>query len=249
VVERRLGHREEAEEFYRDLKVRGLTVRVGMEASGHARWFERLLTDLQFELWIGDAVDPEKLHDLHLIISSISRPEHVTLFELGIAKKVDFAFAGPQSLRVAQLLEDGEMKILLNEAAGKADELQRLRLEVFGSRPIVEGVLRQESAERDRANAEKIAADLMEKKRLAAQKATQELSDLEAQVAEFDRRNTMESTRPGLPVDIGREGTTLRAAHESRLKHERDVRERLRVLRAEMTQKGADEANPNGEKQ
>ena len=55
VVERRLGHREEAEEFYRDLKVRGLRVRVGMEASGHARWFERLLIDLQFELWIGDA--------------------------------------------------------------------------------------------------------------------------------------------------------------------------------------------------
>jgi len=55
VVECRLGHREEAEEFYRDLKVRGMTVRVGMEASGHARWFERLLTELQFELWIGDA--------------------------------------------------------------------------------------------------------------------------------------------------------------------------------------------------
>ena len=52
-------------------------------------------------------VDPKKLHDLHLIISSISRPEHLTLFELGIAKKLDFAFAGPQSLRVAQLLEDG----------------------------------------------------------------------------------------------------------------------------------------------
>ena len=26
-----------------------------MEASGHARWFERLLAELQFELWIGDA--------------------------------------------------------------------------------------------------------------------------------------------------------------------------------------------------
>jgi malonate decarboxylase alpha subunit len=48
-------------------------------------------------------VDAKKIHDLHLIISSISRPEHLTLFELGIAKKVDFAFAGPQSLRVAQL--------------------------------------------------------------------------------------------------------------------------------------------------
>jgi malonate decarboxylase alpha subunit len=56
-------------------------------------------------------VDPKKLHDLHLIISSISRPEHLTLFELGIAKKLDFAFAGPQSLRVAQLLEDGVLEI------------------------------------------------------------------------------------------------------------------------------------------
>src|SRR6202000_3399571 len=46
-------------------------------------------------------VSAKKIHDLHLIISSISRPEHLTLFELGIAKKVDFAFAGPQSLRVA----------------------------------------------------------------------------------------------------------------------------------------------------
>src|SRR5277367_4793252 len=56
-------------------------------------------------------VDAKKIHDLHLIISSISRPEHLTIFELGIAKKVDFAFAGPQSLRVAQLLEDGVLEI------------------------------------------------------------------------------------------------------------------------------------------
>lgn len=56
-------------------------------------------------------VNPKKIHDLHLIISSISRPEHLTIFELGIAKKVDFAFAGPQSLRVAQLLEDGVLEI------------------------------------------------------------------------------------------------------------------------------------------
>src|SRR5271170_5257155 len=56
-------------------------------------------------------VSAKKIHDLHLIISSISRPEHLTLFELGIAKKIDFAFAGPQSLRVAQLLEDGVLEI------------------------------------------------------------------------------------------------------------------------------------------
>ena len=55
--ERRLQHREEAEKFYRDLAARGMAVRVGMEASGHARWFERLLAELQFELWIGDAAE------------------------------------------------------------------------------------------------------------------------------------------------------------------------------------------------
>jgi malonate decarboxylase alpha subunit len=54
--------------------------------------------------------DPKKLHDLHLIISSISRPEHLALFEVGIAKKVDFAFAA-LGLRVAQLLEDGVLEI------------------------------------------------------------------------------------------------------------------------------------------
>ena len=53
--ERRLNHREEAEQFYRDLEGRGFAIRVGMEASGHGHWFERLLGELHFELWIGDA--------------------------------------------------------------------------------------------------------------------------------------------------------------------------------------------------
>lgn len=56
-------------------------------------------------------VDPEIVNGIHLLISSISRPEHLTLFERGIARKVDFSFAGPQSLRVAQLLEDGLLEI------------------------------------------------------------------------------------------------------------------------------------------
>src|SRR6201981_195296 len=55
--ERRLQHREEAEKFYRDLAAPGMQVRVGMEASGQARWFERLLSELHFELWIGDAAE------------------------------------------------------------------------------------------------------------------------------------------------------------------------------------------------
>jgi malonate decarboxylase alpha subunit len=56
-------------------------------------------------------VDPTRVHDIHLLISSISRPEHLTLFELGIARRLDFSYAGPQSLRLAQLLEDGKLQI------------------------------------------------------------------------------------------------------------------------------------------
>lgn len=51
--QRRLDHGTgEAERFYRGL--RGSSVRIGMEASGHTRWFERLLAELGYELWIGD---------------------------------------------------------------------------------------------------------------------------------------------------------------------------------------------------
>src|SRR2546421_10213572 len=56
--ERQLNHSDgEAEKFYRELKQRGVSVRVGMEATGHARWFERLLAELGFELWIGDPAE------------------------------------------------------------------------------------------------------------------------------------------------------------------------------------------------
>ena len=53
--EKRLAHPKEAEEFYCSLSCVGQVVRVGMEASGHGRWFERLLEGLGVELWRGDA--------------------------------------------------------------------------------------------------------------------------------------------------------------------------------------------------
>ena len=53
--EKRLAHPDEAEQFYRALV--GQKVRMGIEASGHTRWFERLVAELQFELRIGDAAE------------------------------------------------------------------------------------------------------------------------------------------------------------------------------------------------
>ncbi len=53
VQEKRIGHREEAEQFYRSLA--GQQARVGMEACGHYPWFEQLLESAGIELWMGDA--------------------------------------------------------------------------------------------------------------------------------------------------------------------------------------------------
>jgi hypothetical protein len=53
LIERRLEHGNgEAKQFYTSLKG---PVRVGIEATGHTRWFERLLAELRHELWVGDA--------------------------------------------------------------------------------------------------------------------------------------------------------------------------------------------------
>ncbi|MFT0180422.1 malonate decarboxylase subunit alpha [Pseudomonas benzopyrenica] len=56
-------------------------------------------------------VDPAKVHDLHMIMPSVGRAEHLDLFERGIARKLDFSFAGTQSLRISQLLEDGLLEV------------------------------------------------------------------------------------------------------------------------------------------
>ncbi|SCK24448.1 malonate decarboxylase subunit alpha [Vogesella sp. LIG4] len=56
-------------------------------------------------------VNPQRVHDLHMIIPSVGRSEHLDIFEAGIARKLDFSFSGPQSLRIGQLLQDGCLEI------------------------------------------------------------------------------------------------------------------------------------------
>ncbi|HWZ26522.1 MAG TPA: malonate decarboxylase subunit alpha [Verrucomicrobiae bacterium] len=56
-------------------------------------------------------VDPERIYDLHLLISVLSRPEHVDLFERGIANRVDFSFSGPQAFRLAEMVAKSRIRI------------------------------------------------------------------------------------------------------------------------------------------
>lgn len=56
-------------------------------------------------------MDPQKVNGLKLAVSCIGLPEHLDLFENGLAEEVDFAYAGPQAARLAQLVGDGTVKI------------------------------------------------------------------------------------------------------------------------------------------
>jgi malonate decarboxylase alpha subunit len=55
--------------------------------------------------------DPARVHDLHLIMSVLALPEHVALFERGLARRVDFSFSGPQAVRLAQLVRARRLEI------------------------------------------------------------------------------------------------------------------------------------------
>lgn len=56
-------------------------------------------------------LEPERVHDLHMIQPSVGRPEHLAVFEKGIAKKLDFAFSGTQSHRIGALMMDGTIEV------------------------------------------------------------------------------------------------------------------------------------------
>jgi malonate decarboxylase alpha subunit len=55
--------------------------------------------------------DPARLHDLHMVQSVLALSDHLAVFERGIANRLDFAFAGPQSRRLAELVASGSLKI------------------------------------------------------------------------------------------------------------------------------------------
>jgi malonate decarboxylase alpha subunit len=57
------------------------------------------------------AADSGKLHDLHMVQSGVVLPEHLDIFERGIARRLDYAFSGPQSQRIARLLFGGKIEL------------------------------------------------------------------------------------------------------------------------------------------
>jgi malonate decarboxylase alpha subunit len=57
------------------------------------------------------AVDLAKVNDLHMVQSGVVLPEHLDLFDRGVAKKLDYAYSGPQSARIARMLFGGKIEL------------------------------------------------------------------------------------------------------------------------------------------
>ena len=56
-------------------------------------------------------LDPQLVHDLHMVQSSVALDAHLDVFERGIAKKLDFSFSGPQSARLAKMIREGKVAL------------------------------------------------------------------------------------------------------------------------------------------
>ena len=56
-------------------------------------------------------LNPERVNNLHMLQSVLALPEHLDVFERGVASKLDFSFSGPQAARVARLASAGKLNI------------------------------------------------------------------------------------------------------------------------------------------
>ncbi|WP_423321614.1 malonate decarboxylase subunit alpha [Azospirillum sp. 11R-A] len=57
------------------------------------------------------SVDPARVNGLHMVQSVLALPEHLDVFERGIAAKLDFSFSGPQGARLARMVADGRISV------------------------------------------------------------------------------------------------------------------------------------------
>ncbi len=56
-------------------------------------------------------LDPARINSLHMLQSVLALPEHLDVFERGVAARLDFSFSGPQAGRVAKLVAAGKLNI------------------------------------------------------------------------------------------------------------------------------------------
>ncbi|GAC1319819.1 MAG: malonate decarboxylase subunit alpha [Collimonas sp.] len=56
-------------------------------------------------------LDSGRINGLHMLLSVLALPEHLDVFENGVAERLDFSFSGPQAVRLARLVAAGKLNI------------------------------------------------------------------------------------------------------------------------------------------
>jgi len=152
IVERRLEHENgEARNFYGGLSS---PVRIGIEATGYARWFERMLLEQKHELWIGDSAQiraamvrkqktdsRDALHILELLVGNrfpkiyVSKLEDRDVWQLlqHRCKLVRWQTSIRNQLHALAMGEGVCRKKKLWSQSGR-EELQKLQLDPWASR-------------------------------------------------------------------------------------------------------------------
>src|SRR5256886_14647918 len=183
IQERRLLHREEAEQFYRSLSG---PVRVGMEACGHYPWFERLLGELGIELWFGDAA---RVRASVVRKQKTDRRDAEHLMDLLIENRFPRIWVPSLEVRdVRQLLVHRHKQVQARTRT--KNQLQAMALS--------HGVQKKRKLWTQTGRAELEQLPLLPYAAERRKKLLQELDGLEGEISELDRRVAEEARqRPG----------------------------------------------------
>jgi malonate decarboxylase alpha subunit len=57
------------------------------------------------------ACDPARVSQLHMVLSCVTLPAHLDVFERQIARRLDYSYSGAQSARIARMLYSGQIEL------------------------------------------------------------------------------------------------------------------------------------------
>ena len=187
-AEKRLRHREEAEQFYRSLG--GRRVRVGMEACGHYPWFERLLAELGLELWLGDA---GKIRAMEVRKQKTDRRDAAHLLQLLMADRFPKIWVPS--------LEERDVRQLLVHRHKQVQARTRIKNQLHAL-ALSQGVQRKRKLWTQAGRAELEQLELLPYAAARRGHLLQALDGLEQEVAELNQRVSLEARQRPAAVKL-----------------------------------------------
>jgi len=184
LLERRLDHESgEAHAFYRNLQSSHEPVLVGIEATGPIHWFERLLTELGHQLWIGDSA---KIRASEVRKQKTDERDAALILDLLLAKRFPKIWVPtPAERDLRQLLWHRHKLVCLRTMRG--NQLHALALS--------QGLCRKKKLFTKKGRAELASLALAPWARRRREELLKLLEQVDAPIAELDRAVLEEAER------------------------------------------------------